>query len=314
MTAVRAEPALASVIVLIVQEFARKPVAEQDRLKTRIEKLVAQALHAIGPAQRIVLDAPQGMAVALLGRPRHALEFAERIQAASAADLPLCIGINHGPVTIAEDAQPGEAVVGDGIAAGMTLAKVATPGRLIASGSFHEALQADSPAIAARLGTAGAHTDAQVRTHALYTLDPRAGRARRQRLAAAGALTCAGILALGVLGRTALQGGLFPAAPAIIEFHVSPRGDIYIDGVLKGNAPPVRRIEVSPGPHTIEVRNSPHPPFKIDIDPAPKEELTVRHTFVSSKSAAAKGSKRREPSLRENAREGWRSFRKSVGF
>lgn len=305
MTGVTA--ALASVIVILIQDFARKAVTEQNRQKAQADDLVARALEPLPPARRIVLEAPQGLAVALLDDPCSALELAERLQG-HLGDLPLAIGINHGPVTVAEDANRGQGLVGDGIAAALTLAQVATPGRLLASRSFLEVLQADSPAAAARLAAAGEHTDAQVRTHQLYTLDRGAARARHKRLVMVGALACAGILGLGLLGRVAIQGGLFQP-PAVIEFHVTPRGEIYIDGVLKGDTPPVQRIEVSAGPHTIEVRNAPHPPLKVEVNPGPKEQVTVRHAFVVAKAAPP-----REKSLSENAREGWRSFRRGVGF
>jgi hypothetical protein len=298
--------------VLAVHDLTRKTVMEQRRVRTQIEDLVRSALGAVPAARRIVMDAPQGIVVALLDRPSAALEFAERVQA-GAADLPLCIGINHGPVTIAEDANSGQALVGDGIATGMTMAQAAAPARMIASRPFHEALQADAPDSAARLSPAGVHTDAQIRTHELFTLDQGAARSRRKRLAIAGVMAFAGIIALGVVARMALYGSGLRAAPAIIEFQVKPRGDVYIDGVLKGNTPPLKRIEITPGPHTIEVRNSSYPSLKIEVNPAPAEEMTIAHTF-SSRSAGAKGSRGGDKSLRENAREGWRSFRKSVGF
>jgi len=304
-----AAPALASVIVLAVHDLTRRTVAEQGRLRTQIEDLVRGALRPVPVARRIVLDAPQGIVVALLDRPRAALEFAERVQA-GAADLPLCIGINHGPVTIAEDANRGQALVGDGIAAGMTMAQAAAPARMMASRPFHEALQADDPDSAARLGPAGAHTDAQVRTHELFTLDQRTVRSRRKRLALAGVMAFAGILALGVVARMALFGSGLRAAPAVIEFQVKPRGDVYIDGVLKGKTPPLKSIEITPGRHTVEVRHGKFPPLSVEVNPGPAEEMIIAHTF-SSRSA---GSKDGNKSLRESAREGWRDFRRSIGF
>ncbi len=307
-----AAPALASVIVLAVHDLTRRTVAEQGQLRTQIEDLVRGALRTVPAARRIVLDSPQGIVVALLDRPRAALEFAEQVQA-GAADLPLCIGINHGPVTIAEDTNRGQALVGDGIAAGMTMAQAAAPARMMASRPFHEALQADAPDSAARLGPAGAHTDAQVRTHELFTLDQRTVRSRRKRLALAGVMAFAGILVLGVVARMALFGSGLRAAPAVIEFQVKPSGDVYIDGVLKGKTPPLKSIEITPGRHTVEVRNSPHPPLKVEVNPGPAEEMIIAHTF-SSRSAGAKGSKGGDKSLRESTREGWRSFRRSVGF
>jgi hypothetical protein len=320
-------PVLASVVVLSIQDYARKAVMEQVRLKDRIEALVRSALAPVAPARRIVLDAPQGIAVALLDRPRAALEFAERVQAA-AADLPLRIGINHGPVTITEDANRGHALVGDGIAAGMTMAQAAAPGRLVASRAFRDALDADAPDSAARLGAAGVHTDAQVRTHELYTPDRRAANSRHRRLAFAGVAAFAGILALGGLARFALIGSglrddgapapVPPPAPAVIKFEIAPLGEIYIDDILKGTSPPLTQIEIVPGPHTIEVRHGKLPPLRMEINPEPAEELTVTHTFASPRAAARTKTKTKtkapEKGLGDTVRDGWRSFRRSAGF
>ena len=122
-------PALASVIVLKVREFARRPVAEQAKLKAQLEALVALLIQPLPAAGRIVLDAPDAVAIAILDRPENALALAERAQAAS-ADLPLCIGVNYGPVMPVPDAQRGPGLVGDGLAAGIQLANAATHGRL----------------------------------------------------------------------------------------------------------------------------------------------------------------------------------------
>ena len=304
-------PVLASVVVLSVQDYARKAVMEQVRLKDEIEALVRAALAAVAPERRIVLDAPLGMAVALLDRPRTALAFAERVQSA-AHGVPLLIGINHGPITIAQDATRGQAVIGDGIAAGMTMAQAAAPGRMIASRAFRDALDADAAGSAARLGAAGVHTDAQVRTHELFTLDRGAAGSRRWRLAFAGAAVCAGILALGGVARFALLGsGLRGApAPAVIDFEITPRGEVYIDGVLKGDSPPLTQIEIAAGPHSVEVRNGKQQPLKVEVNPGPGEELTITHAFATPRKAA----KAREKTLGESVSDGWRKFRNSVGF
>jgi hypothetical protein len=305
-------PVLASVVVLSVQDYARQAVMEQVRLKDRLEALARAALAPVAPARRIVLDAPQGLVVALLDRPRVALAFAERVQSA-ASDAPLLIGINHGPITLAQDATRGQALIGDGIAAGMTMAQAAAPGRMIASRAFRDALDADAASHAARLGAAGTHVDAQVRTHELYTLDRRAANSRRWRLAFAGVAVCAGILALGGVARFALVGsGLrgTPPAPAVISFEIKPRGEVYIDGVLKGTTPPLARIEIAAGPHVVEVRNGRFPPLSMEINPGPAEELTIEHTFAAPRKAA----KAREKTLGESVGDGWRKFRRSVGF
>jgi len=273
-------PALASVVVLKIREFARKPVAEQVRFKARLEALVTTAIRPLPAAGRIVLDAPDGAAIVVLGSPGDALDLAKRSQAA-AADLSLCIGVNHGPVKPVSDALRGPGLVGDGLAAGATLADAATPERVLLSRSFHEALEAAAPGRALELSPAGTLTDASVRTHQIYALDRRSAVARRRQFLAAGAVTVLSILGLGILGRTIRL--TVASSPAIIVFEITPHGDIVIDGAVKGRSPPLARLEVSPGPHTIEVRNSPYPPLRLEVDLQSQEEMTIRHSFTRPK-------------------------------
>lgn len=274
-------PSHVSVIVLKLQEFTRKPVADQTRLKAQIEALVALAIQPLPAADRIVLDAPDGVAVVVLGNPKDALDLAERSQAA-AANLPVCIGVNHGPVKPAADTLRGFGLLGDGLAAGMTLANVATPGRLLVSRPFHEALQAYIPGRAADLSSAGVFTDSNVRTHELFTLDRQAAPARRRRLIAFGTLSVIGILGLGFAARS-LRLALMP--PAVLEFKITPRGEVFVDGVSKGNTPPLKRLEIRPGLHSIEVRNSAYPPYRLEVNLASAEEITITHSFTSPKAA-----------------------------
>lgn len=293
-------PSHVSVIVLKLQEFTRRPVADQTRLKAQIEALVALAIQLLPAADRIVLDAPDGVAVVVLGTPKDALDLAERAQAA-AADLPVCIGVNHGPVKPAADTLRGFGLVGDGLAASMTLANVATPGHILVSRPFHEALQAYAPGRAVDLSSAGAFTDPSVRTYELFTLDRQAAPARRRRLIALGTLSVIGILGLGFAAR-----GLRHAimSPAILEFNITPRGDVFIDGVLKGKTPPLQRLEIRPGRHSIEVRNSPYPPLTLEVNVASAEEMRITHSFTAPRSAD-------EP---KSVREHFRDLRRQLGF
>jgi PEGA domain len=292
-------PVPASVVVLKLQDYGRLPVAEQARLKGELEALAAKALEPLAAAERIVLDAPDALAVVVLQRPQAALELAERCEAA-AGMLPLCVGINHGPVRQANDPLRGTGLVGDGIAAGMVLAKAATPGRLLASRPFHEALEASSSRRAADLATAGELTDASVRRHELYALKPKAAASGGRR-----ALVIVGIGALAIAG-AALVAHRFrfeprlefapapprklaahkappppPPQPAAITFQIKPRGDVFIDGVDKGRTPPLSRIEIGAGAHTIEVRDGKYPPLKLTVNLSEAEEITITHTFAT---------------------------------
>jgi hypothetical protein len=302
------DAALSSVIVLRIQEFAGKPVTEQVRLKAQLEALVALAIRTVPAGNRIVLDAPDGAAIVVLDGPKAALDIAQRSQAAG-VDLPLLIGVNHGPVRAAFDARGGSALVGDGLAAAMTLSGVATPDRLMASRSFHEALEVSAPGRAAELTTAGTFTDGSVRSHELFTLDERTTAARRRRLITASAGAIALILGLGIAGRILMR----PRPPAIVGFEIAPRGEIFIDGVLKGSAPALKRIEVAPGAHTVEVRNPPFPPLRVEINVAAAEELTITHTFAKSgpKGGEKKGGAK---SGGKGFKDYWRDLRQQMGL
>ncbi len=333
-------PTLASVIVLKLREFTRQPVIEQVRLRAALETLVRVAIEPLPAAERAVLDAPDGLALVVLGGPGQALDFALRAQSA-AADLPLCIGVNHGPVMTASEALRGPGLVGDGLASGVTLANAAAPGRLVASRSFREALKDAAPARAAELRRAGVYTDANVRTHELFALDRRTVLVRRWPLIVFGALTVAAIIGAGFAARHArLDVPPIPVAPpvlpAVIHLDITPRGDVYTDGVLQGSSPPLTEIEVYPGPHTIEVRNAENPPLRLELSLGSGEKMTITHSFVAPKpqvespprkstpktapkpapKTAPKSTPKKEkpPEGSNTPRDLWRQFRRDVGF
>lgn len=89
-------PVSASVILLRSHEFARKAVAEQARVKAQLEALVAFAAMPLAVGRWLVLEAPEGLAIVVLGGPEAAFDTARRALTA-AADLPLAVGVNVGP-------------------------------------------------------------------------------------------------------------------------------------------------------------------------------------------------------------------------
>jgi len=92
MKPTNAAATLASVVFLKIQEFARRPVQEQARLRAQLEAVVAVSSAELALASRIVLDAADGAAIVVSRRSRGALQLAGRALAATAAGLPLCIG------------------------------------------------------------------------------------------------------------------------------------------------------------------------------------------------------------------------------
>src|SRR6185295_13141037 len=98
MSAPRSTAAHASVAFLRIHGFGQQPVVEQARLKSRLEELAGAACARLRADERIVLDAPEGLAVVVLANPRGALELAWR--AGDGSGLALAVGIAHGPVRV----------------------------------------------------------------------------------------------------------------------------------------------------------------------------------------------------------------------
>ncbi len=76
-----------------------------------------------------------------------------------------------------------------------------------------------------------------------------------------------------------------PAAPPAPQtskllLNVTPRGDVYIDGKHAGTAPPLSVIELPPGRHKVEIRNSTQLPYLGHITLQAGATHTVQHTFV----------------------------------
>ncbi|HXJ08805.1 MAG TPA: hypothetical protein VNH12_04805 [Burkholderiales bacterium] len=207
----------ASVTFLKIQEFARRPVSEQARLRAQLAAVVAVTAAEIEPARRIVLEASDGVAVLVLGDPPAALRLAERALTAVAAGLPLSAGLNHGAVQIAEGgnggkggkgrkARGGEGMAGDGIAVAASVAEFATPPRLLASRAFRDALADAAPGAEAALVPAGTFTDTGLRAHELFRPDARALARRDWRYAGACVASALLLLAGGIGARIAIEG------------------------------------------------------------------------------------------------------------
>jgi hypothetical protein len=196
----------ASVAFIKIQDFARKPVPEQARLRAQLEAVVAVTTADIPTASRVLLDASDGAAVVVLADPEATLRLAERALTASAGGLPLCIGINHGVVQIASAARGGDGMIGDGIAVAATIAEFASSSRLLVSRSFREALADAAPGLEAGLPAAGTVTDPGLRTHEVFSPDWRVDLRQRRQFMAAGIAAAAGLIGGGLGIRITARG------------------------------------------------------------------------------------------------------------
>ena len=70
-------------------------------------------------------------------------------------------------------------------------------------------------------------------------------------------------------------------APAvgIIQLAVLPWGEVFVNGKSRGSSPPLRSIEVPPGSHAVEIRNTSFPAFTQRVELRPGQSVRIRHRF-----------------------------------
>jgi class 3 adenylate cyclase len=233
MKTANAAATLASVVFLKIQEFARRPVQEQARLRAQLEAVVAVTTAELAPASRIVLDAADGAAIVVLGDPKGALRLAERALAATAAGLPLCVGVNHGAVQLA-GGRDGDGLIGDGIAVAASVAEFASPSRLLMSRSFRDAMADASPGLESGLFPAGVFTDAGLRTHELFSPDGRVAERRRTRFFALSVAAVIGLIGAGVAARVSAEGHQKFVEGVVIKIRQTiAQGERVLGGVIE---------------------------------------------------------------------------------
>lgn len=194
-----------SIVFLKIHDFGRRAVVEQTRLRAQLEAAVAVVLPDLRENARIVLDAADGIVLVVLDDPRTALALAERTLAAGAVGLPLSIGINHGAVKLSGKGK-NEGLLGDGIAVAAAIAELAGPQKLLVTRDFRQALEDAAPGAEAALTGAGTHTDASLRAHELYRIDPRGLLRRSRRYLAATIAAVVALAGAGVAHRVSIEG------------------------------------------------------------------------------------------------------------
>ena len=193
-------PALSSVILLRLNDFARRPVAEQARLSAQLDTVLAMLLPDIPDRARIVLAGNGSAAVAVLDNAPAALAFAEGALKGNQAGLGLCIGIDHGPVEVL-NGESGGMLVGDGVVTASVMAAFATDAGLLATQNFRTALAHMSPGSESVLVQTENFSDAGLRTYQAFRLDRRAPRQRRRRFILSAVIVATLLLATAVMLR-----------------------------------------------------------------------------------------------------------------
>lgn len=215
-----------------------------DRGPGRLQAIAGQLLPLWPEDARVLLEAAGGAAIVALDHPGLARKAA---QLAALHDA-VAVGLHHGAVQLAQR-DDGARFSGEGV----TGAQAASLG-------------------AGRLNITPAFEDAE-------RAAPRLVSARRRAVFAGAAL--GGILALGVAARVVREHVAGLRKPAVLVLEIRPQGEVWVDGELKGQSPPLTRIGIPPGAHTIEVRNGRFRPLKMEVNLKPGEEIVIKHAFVA---------------------------------
>jgi class 3 adenylate cyclase len=67
--------------------------------------------------------------------------------------------------------------------------------------------------------------------------------------------------------------------PAAAMLFVVPWGEVIVDGKSRGVTPPLRQLELPPGRHKIEIRNTSFPSHAQTVTVRAGEKITIRHRF-----------------------------------
>jgi serine/threonine-protein kinase len=67
----------------------------------------------------------------------------------------------------------------------------------------------------------------------------------------------------------------------VVRLAVSPWGQVEVDGVAAGSAPPLTEITLNEGKHLITIRNADFPAFSTTVTVAPGQAVAIKHKFGS---------------------------------
>jgi hypothetical protein len=69
------------------------------------------------------------------------------------------------------------------------------------------------------------------------------------------------------------------AAAGTIQLAILPWGEVFVNGKSRGSSPPLRSIEVPPGSHAVEIRNTSFPAYTQRVEVRPGQSVRIHHRF-----------------------------------
>ncbi|HEV8689261.1 MAG TPA: serine/threonine-protein kinase [Ideonella sp.] len=70
-----------------------------------------------------------------------------------------------------------------------------------------------------------------------------------------------------------------PPPPGYVQLAISPWGQVEVDGAPVGIAPPLNRLSLPAGSHTITIRNGELPPLVRTVDVSADHPVVIKHRF-----------------------------------
>lgn len=166
----------------------------------------------------------------------------------------------------------------------------AVPAPLAEVPTVHETASAARPASAVALlqvppetATAGSpekmreavpHEKEKTRKHTQVVIDPSGNKIPISRIRTLEETTAV------VPGKPTEQAVVISPGPsALVSIAVTPWGEVYLDGKMQGVSPPLAELQVAPGDHEIEIRNTTFPVYKQDVRVKAGDRTKITHKF-----------------------------------
>ena len=224
-----------SVLFLDIADYSQKPVAEQLQLKQAFNHALSAALEHVAPRDRIILDTGDGAAITFMGDPEDAF-FASMAMRDLAANVPVRMGVNLGPVRLVKDLNGQMNIIGDGINVAQRVMSFARPGQLLVSRSFYEVVSCLSRDYAGLFRHEGSRTDKHVRAHEVYAVVGATPAVRRGEESMPGDTAASGTSAwLAASGPLGLRRSALLVAPLVFLLIVA--GGVGARALLPGDEP-----------------------------------------------------------------------------
>jgi class 3 adenylate cyclase len=158
-----------SVLFMDIVGYSKHGVDEQVRIKRKLNRVLNEALDQVPAADRIVVDTGDGAAISFLENPESAL-FAALVVLDHAGEVQVRMGINLGPVTLIQDINGRDNMVGDGINTAERVMSFADARQLLVSRSFYDVIRHLSREYAELFRSREPISDKHGRAHEVYAV------------------------------------------------------------------------------------------------------------------------------------------------